>query len=162
GQIAYLYNAILPHRPAAQTEPQTDWSGCVPGDTSATLWNPRDYIANTPALINPSSGWRYSANGAPWSSTDASADMRAADYPEAAPFIETYLTNRGLRAVEVLSPERTISEQQLEAAKFDITYSAHSRMAEAIHTILGADASRDAELASIQRQLRAWDMRSNS
>ena len=158
GHIAYFYNAILPQRPAGRT----DWAGCVPGDTSATLWDPRAYIANTPALIDPSSGWLYSANGAPWSSTDASADMRAADYPEAAPFIETYLTNRGLRAVEVLSPERTISEQQLEAAKFDLTYSAHSRMAAAIQTILAADAAHDTALASIQTQLRGWDMRSNS
>ncbi len=158
GQIAYLYNAILPQRPAGQT----DWSGCVPGDTSATLWDPRTYIANTPTLINPRSGWLYSTNGAPWSSTDASADMRPADYSEAAPFIETYLTNRGLRAVELLSAARTISEQQLEAAKFDVTYSTHSRMAEAIHTILAADASHDAALASIQAQLRSWDLRSNS
>ena len=158
GQIAYLYNAILPRRPQGQT----DWSGCVRGDTSATLWNSRDYIANTPALINPRSGWLYSTNGAPWSSTDAGADMRAADYPDAAPFIETYLTNRGLRAVEVLSPERSISEQQLEAAKFDVTYSSRSRMADAIGHILSADAAHDTELANIQAQLRAWDMRSNS
>ncbi len=158
GRIAYLYNAILPRRPAGRT----DWSACVPGDTSATLWNSRDYIANTPALINPRSGWLYSANGAPWSSTDPGADMQAADYPEAAPFIETYLTNRGLRAVEVLSPERTISEQQLEAAKFDLTYSAHSRMAAAIQAIAAADASHDPELARIQTALRGWDMRSNS
>ncbi|MBI3438232.1 MAG: penicillin acylase family protein [Proteobacteria bacterium] len=159
GQIAYLYNASLPRRPNIAN---LDWSGCVPGDTSATLWNPRDYVADTPTLINPRSGWLYSANGAPWSSTDANIDMRPADYPDAAPFIEAYLTNRGLRAVEVLSPERTISEQQLEAAKFDVTYSAHSRMAEAIRTILATDALHDAVLADIQRVLRAWDMRSTS
>jgi acyl-homoserine-lactone acylase len=158
GQIAYLYNASLPRRPAVNV----DWSGCVPGDTSATLWNQRAYIANTPTLINPRSGWLYSTNGAPWSSTDASADMRPADYPDAAPFIETYLTNRGLRAVEVLSPEPTISEPQLEAAKFDVAYSTHSRMAAAIQTILAADSSHDSALADIQRALRAWDMRSNS
>jgi acyl-homoserine lactone acylase PvdQ len=159
GQIAYFYNASIPRRPAA---PGVDWSGCVPGDTSATMWNPRDYVASVPTLINPHSGWLYSTNGAPWSSTDASADMRPSDYPEAAPFIETYLTNRGLRAVEVLSPEHTISEQQLEAAKFDVTYSAHSHMAEAIHTILAADASNDTQLGDIQRVLRGWDMRSNT
>ena len=158
GKIAYFYNAILPHRPAGTT----DWAGCVAGDTSATMWDQHDYIPNTPALIAPRSGWLYSTNGAPWSSTDASSDLRSADYPEAAPHIETYLTNRGLRAVELLSPDNTISEQQLEAAKFDVSYSVHSRMADAIRTILSADAGHDAELASIQSVLRAWDMRSDS
>lgn len=155
GRIAYLYNAILPRRAASY-----DWSGCVPGDTHATLWPQGDWM-RAPESIAPSSGWLYSANGAPWSSTDPSADIHASDYP-AAPAIETYLTNRGLRAVETLSPEHTISEQQLEAAKFDVTYSAHSRMAEAIRGILAADASHDTELANIQSRLRAWDMRSNS
>lgn len=157
GRIAYLYNASLPRRPAGQT----DWSGCVPGDTSATLWDPRTYM-DSPALIDPRSGWLYSTNGAPWSSTDPAADMKPADFPEAAPFIETYLTNRGLRAVEVLSPLRSISEEQLEAAKFDVVYSTHSRMADAIQIILAADSARDPELASIQNVLRAWDMRSST
>jgi acyl-homoserine-lactone acylase len=32
GRIGYLYNAALPNRAAGY-----DWSGCVPGDTSATV-----------------------------------------------------------------------------------------------------------------------------
>lgn len=157
GRIAYLYNAILPRRPAGVS----DWSGCVPGDTSATLWNPREYI-ESPALVSPRSGWLYSTNGAPWSSTDPDADLKPSDFPEAAPFIETYLTNRGLRAVETLSPLHAISEEQLEATKFDVTYSTRSRMADAIRTILAADSRNDAELAGIQNLLRAWDMRSST
>ena len=156
GRIAYLYNAILPRRAAGY-----DWSGCVPGDTHTTLWRQGDWV-RAPELVAPTSGLLYSANGAPWSSTDPSADLRPADYPDAAPGIETYLTNRGLRAVEVLAGQRSISDAQLLGAKFDVTYSAHSRMADAIGEILAADASHDTELANIQTRLRAWDMRSNS
>ena len=108
------------------------------------------------------SGWLYSANGTPWSSTDADADMKLADYPQAAPFIETWLTNRARRAVEVLSPLRSISADQLLAAKFDVTYSRQSHMASAVTRILAADSSHDAELAQIQTVLRAWDFRSTA
>ena len=155
GRIAYLYNAILPRRAAGY-----DWSGCVPGDTSATLWPQNEYL-QAPALIDPPSGWLYSSNGAPWSSTDASADMRPEQFPDAAPFIETYITNRGYRAVETLSPLARISDEQLLATKFDITTSTRSRQYAAIQTILAADSSNDEELRDIQVLLRTWDLRSD-
>ena len=156
GHIAYHYNAILPRRPAGY-----DYSGCLAGDTSANIWAMDDRL-DAPVLDNPSSGWLYSTNGAPWSSTDPSADMRPEQYPDAAPAIETYLTNRGYRAVEILSPLRSISEEQLLAAKFDLTSSEQSQTVAAINEILAADSSNDPELAAIQNLLRTWDRRATS
>lgn len=153
GRIGYLYNAILPRRASGY-----DWSGCVPGDTSATVWPMGEYI-DAPELIDPTSGWIASSNGAPWYSTDEAANITPEDFPDAAPFIETYITNRGYRAVELLSPLRTISDAQLLAAKFDLVSSERSRTVEAVNTILAADASNDAELAPIQALLRSWDRR---
>ena len=85
GRIGFFYNAILPRRAQG-----ADWSGCVPGDTSANIWAQGDWLA-PPELVAPRSGWLYSANGAPWSSTDESADLRPENFPEVAPFIETYV-----------------------------------------------------------------------
>lgn len=156
GQIAYHYNAILPRR-----DPARDWSGCVPGDTSTHIWAQGDWL-DAPALATPRSGWLYSTNGAPWSSTDPSADIRAEDHPDAAPFIETYITNRGYRAVEILSPLARISDQQLLDAKFDLTSSERSRTVEMVNVILAAESANDAELAEIQALLRSWDRRAAS
>jgi acyl-homoserine lactone acylase PvdQ len=153
GRIAYLYNAALPQRDA-----EVDWSGCLPGDTSANVWSQDDLIA-APELVDPASGWLYSANGAPWSATDANADLSRDDFPEASPFIETYITNRGYRAVETLSPLATISDEQLLAAKFDLAYSSRSVMADNIATILGAN---DPTLADAQALLRGWDLRASA
>jgi penicillin amidase/acyl-homoserine-lactone acylase len=130
----------------------------VPGDTSANIWA-MDDLLDAPVLNNPSSGWLYSTNGAPWSSTDPSADMRPEQYPQAAPAIETYITNRGYRAVEQLSPLRTISADQLLAAKFDLTSSERSATMAAVNEILAADSSNDADLAEIQALLRTSDRR---
>lgn len=153
GQIAYHYNANLPRRAEGH-----DWAGCVAGDTSETLWAQGDWL-DAPVLAAPRSGWLYSTNGAPWSSTDPASDMRPQDYPLATPFIETYITNRGYRAVEMLSPLARISDQQLLDAKFDLTSSERSRTMEMVNFILAADAANDAELAEIQTLLRSWDRR---
>jgi acyl-homoserine-lactone acylase len=153
GRIAYHYNAIIPRR-----APGYDWSGCVPGDTSANIWAMDDRV-DAPVLADPSSGWLYSTNGAPWSSTDPNADMRPEQYPDAAPAIETYVTNRGYRAVEILSPLRTISDEQLLAAKFDLTSSEQSQTMVAVNAVLAADSTNDPELAEIQNLLRTWDRR---
>ncbi len=149
GQIAFHYNAILPRRAT-----DVDWSGCVPGDRSEMVWTQGDYL-EAPTLAAPASGWLYSTNGAPWSATDPDADMSPESHPETAPFIETYITNRGYRAVEILTPLRSISDQQLLDAKFDVGHSPRSRMAEAITAIL---ASNDPELADAQAVLRAWNL----
>ncbi|OQW63989.1 MAG: hypothetical protein A4S17_00315 [Proteobacteria bacterium HN_bin10] len=156
GRIGFLYNAILPNRAQGY-----DWSGCVPGDVSANIWAMDDRI-EAPELIDPPSGWLYSTNGAPWSSTDAAADLRAEDYSAAAPAIESYITNRGYRAVEILSPLRTISDAQLLEAKFDLTSSERSRTVALVNEVLAADAAGDSELADIQALLRTWDRRAAS
>ncbi len=153
GRIGFLYNAILPRRAEGP-----DWSGCVPGDTSTLVWPQGEYL-DAPELINPPSGWLYSTNGAPWSSTDAASDMTPEQWPEVSPFIETYITNRGYRAVEILSPLRRISDQQLLDAKFDVTHSTRSRMAAAVTAILETD---DPTLIQVQEVLRAWDLRANA
>lgn len=152
GRIGYFYNAILPRREAGH-----DWAHCVAGDTSATLWEQGDWLA-APELIAPPSGWLYSTNGAPWSSTDPDADLRPEDWPEVSPYIEAYITNRGFRAVEILSPLATISDAQLLDAKFDVTHSTRSRMARAVNAILEAN---DPSLAEAQAVLRRWDLRAN-
>lgn len=153
GRIGFLYNANIPRRVEGY-----DWSGCVPGDTSANIWRQGDWL-DAPELIAPRSGWLASTNGAPWSSTDPAFDLRPADYPLAASAIETYITNRGYRAVEILSPLRTISDAQLLATKFDVRHSTRSRMAAAVAAIL---ASQDPALAEIQDVLRRWDLSANA
>ncbi|MEZ5994394.1 MAG: penicillin acylase family protein [Hyphomonadaceae bacterium] len=155
GRIGYFYNAILPRRAEG-----SDWSGCAPGDTSANVWAMDDRI-EAPEIVDPASGWVASTNGAPWYVTDESANISPADFPQAAPSIETYITNRGYRAVEILSPLRTISDAQLLAAKFDLTASERSRQVAAVNAILAQDPGDDSELAEIQSVLRAWDRRSN-
>lgn len=153
GRIGYLYNAIIPRRAEGY-----DWRGCVPGDTSANVWAMDDRV-DAPELIDPSSGWLASTNGAPWAITDESANIGPDAFPDAAPAIETYVTNRGYRAMEILSPLARISDAQLLETKFDLTSSERSQTMEMVRLILAADGAGDAELTEIQNLLRSWDRR---
>ena len=45
---------------------EIDWSGPVPGDTSATLWTEIHPYDDLPKVIDPDSGWVQNSNSPPW------------------------------------------------------------------------------------------------
>ncbi|MCC5842012.1 MAG: penicillin acylase family protein [Opitutales bacterium] len=65
GNVMYLYNGTLPKRPPGDW----DWTGIVPGDTSATLWTEYHPYEDLPKVINPPTGWVQNTNDPPWTST---------------------------------------------------------------------------------------------
>lgn len=152
GRIGLFYNASLPKRKAG-----FDWTGCVPGNTSVTLWHQGDW-AEPPALIAPATGWVYSANGTPFSATEPSADLDPMSFSRDLG-IELTLTNRGHRAVELLTPLPQISESQLLEMKYDVTYSTRSPMRAMVAAILAAP---DVDLAPVQAVLRRWDFQARA
>jgi penicillin amidase/acyl-homoserine-lactone acylase len=158
GHIALIYNARFPDRAA---DARYDWQGCLPGDDPAALWTRYLPADAAPRLIDPASGWVYSANASPFSASDADADMAPAAFP-ASMGIERWMTNRARRAVEQLAPQEKISDESLLAAKFDITYSEHSVVGETITMLTGLEVGNDAELRAAQDLLRGWDRRASA
>jgi acyl-homoserine-lactone acylase len=76
GHIAYVYNALFPRRRGG-----FDWSGIVPGDTSATAWDGYVPFDSIPQVIDPPSGFLMNANNTPFRATDAASDLRRGDFP---------------------------------------------------------------------------------
>lgn len=151
GRIAYIYNASSPVR-----APGHDWRGCVDGSTSATLSPGLVPLSEIPHLVDPPSGWVFNANATPFSATDPPHDLRREDFaPELG--IEPRVTNRALRAVELLAGDPAIGFGDLFAAKFDLTYSANSEMARLLERIAALDTSADPALAGAQALLARWN-----
>ena len=65
GHIMHLFGGRTPVRPAGDY----DWSGIVPGDTSATLWTKTHPYEELPRVVDPPSGWLQNANDPPWTTT---------------------------------------------------------------------------------------------
>jgi acyl-homoserine-lactone acylase len=71
------------------------------------------------------------------------------------------MTNRGLRAVELLAAQPVLTPEQLLAIKFDKTYAKASWEGDWIRTILAAKLGDDAPLAKAQALLASWDWTSD-
>jgi penicillin amidase/acyl-homoserine-lactone acylase len=152
GNVYYVYNARLPLR-----SPGYDWAGVVPGDVSTTLW--RDYLpfSELPQVLNPTSGFLQNCNSTPYRTTDGAGNPRPEEFdPNLG--IETHMTNRALRALEVYGADASISAEEFEAYKYDMAWSRESEVARWLREIASAPPPEDAAAREAQAQLARFDL----
>ncbi|GAA6157444.1 acylase [Pyruvatibacter sp. HU-CL02332] len=152
GNIAYIYNAQMPKRIDGW-----DWQKYLPGDRSELIWSEYHDFDNLPQLINPPSGFVFNANNTPFEATDEADDLRPENFPVTMG-IETQMTNRGYRGLELLRPDTKISADEFKEYKFDKTYSKDSELAKLIEMWLAEDFSGEPDMEVAQRLLADFDM----
>jgi penicillin amidase/acyl-homoserine-lactone acylase len=152
GNIFYVYNALLPRRPAGY-----DWSGTLPGDTSDTLWS--EYLAfdELPQVENPPSGFVQNCNSTPFRSTLGPGNPEPDAWPSRFG-IDDPMTNRALRVLELFGADLAITAEEFEAYKFDLRYSRRSELARQWRRLLAAPAPDDALLREALERLAGWDL----
>jgi penicillin amidase/acyl-homoserine-lactone acylase len=152
GNIYYLFNASLPLR-----DPDYDWSGILPGDTSDTLWEEYLPFDELPQVFNPPAGFIQNANNTPFQTTLGAANPDPEQY-DATLGIETRMSNRALRALELFSADPALTWDAFVAYKFDVTYSSQSDLARYVATLVSSPDPEDPALAEAMSILRAWDL----
>ena len=123
GNIFYVYNAKFPAR-----SPGYDWSGILPGNTSETLWNGNITFADLPQVKNPNSGFIQNCNSSPFQTTVGNDNPDESQFPEWLG-IETVMTNRSLRSLELFGADNQISTNEMMKYKYDLKYSEKSNLA---------------------------------
>jgi len=120
GNIYYLYNGKMPVRAEGY-----NWEHYLPGDTSETLW--KDFIDfdAMPQVLNPESGFVQSCNNTPYHTTTGPGNPDPAQFSETLG-IETYMSNRSMRALELLGADDSITWEEFHTYKFDDAYSEES------------------------------------
>jgi penicillin amidase/acyl-homoserine-lactone acylase len=153
GNIYYLYNAMLPVRAEGY-----EWREYLPGDTSDTLWDHYMAFDDLPQVTNPSAGFIQNANSTPFHTTLDPDNPRPEDY--SATFgIDTHMTNRAVRALELLSGDPDITFDEFGAIKYDWTYAEVSEMARFVRVIREASLPEvGPELLEAQRVIGEWDL----
>lgn len=151
GNIFYAYNGHFPKRKAGE-----DWQGTLPGDTSELVWSEHYTFDDVPQIINPASGFVQSCNNTPFGSTDGPDNPGVLDFPKAMG-IETFMTNRALRALETYGADPEITREEFYAYKYDKTYSGHSDMAELLSLVQQADIPETPLYQEGLQLLRDWD-----
>jgi penicillin amidase/acyl-homoserine-lactone acylase len=150
GNIAYFYNAVFPMR-----LPGLDWQGVLPGDRSDLIWSEFLPFEAVPQVVNPRSGFVVNSNHTPFRSA---APGDAPDPEQFAPElgIETRMTNRGLRALELFGADESITAEEFRAYKYDKRYSKQSEARRIVDEILASDFAGDPTLTAGQELLRDW------
>jgi penicillin amidase/acyl-homoserine-lactone acylase len=154
GNIYYLYNGVIPVR-----DPNYDWSGYLPGDTSKTLWTEYIPFDDLPQVLNPPAGFIQNANGTPYRTTLGPGNPDPRNYA-ASLGIDTDISNRSLRMLELFGADDSITPEEFVQYKFDLQYSQDSIVA-TIKQMLSDAHMPTPETAVAQEVIRNWDLRTD-
>ncbi|MDZ4861264.1 MAG: acylase [Candidatus Hydrogenedentes bacterium] len=155
GNIYYLYNAKLPKRAEGY-----DWKQYLPGDTSETLWTEFYTVEENPQVLNPESGFVLNCNSTPFKATADGENPLESEFAKSMG-IETHMTNRGLRAMELLSADTSITEHEFIEYKYDMAYSADSEIAKGWKRIAEAELPDDPIIKEALEVWKKWDLKVN-
>ena len=152
--IMLLHNTAGPIRNEAY-----DWELPVDGTKSELIWDQVTPFDEIPLLVNPNSGWIVSANQDPFRASAIADNLKRSDYSKTLG-IETKMTNRAYRVIEIFDNNKKFNEQDLLDAKFDNQYSTESRSVKYLKNILETE-YEDEELKDAQKILNAWDLKTD-
>jgi penicillin amidase/acyl-homoserine-lactone acylase len=156
GNIYYLYNGLIPKR-----DESFEWGGLLPGDTSRAIWTEYIPFESLPQVKNPKSGFFQNANSTPFQTTTGP------DCPEAKDFsvtlgIETHMTDRSKRIMELLSADESITGQEFYDYKFDQTYPKGSVIAARLEPLLTESVPPGSGLEEAVNVLKKWNWNTNA
>ncbi len=151
GHIFYVYNARLPIRSEGY-----DWAGVVPGNTSRTLWRETLLFDRLPQVKDPPSGFIQNCNSTPFRTTVGEGNPDPAAYSPTFG-IERGMTNRALRAMELLGGDERVTRDAFDRDKFDVTYSTSSAVVAGLGRLLAAPVPADPLTRKALDLLRGWD-----
>jgi acyl-homoserine-lactone acylase len=155
GRIAYLYYALFPDRKGGY-----DYGNILPGDVSGPLWSRSLGFDRVPKIVNPASGFVANANNTPFRAAGAGSELNPADFSPLMG-IETRMTNRGLRATELVAADPSITPEELITIKMDTVYSKQSYVKPWMDKIAALNLKDDPQLAKAQALLDTWDWSSD-
>lgn len=155
GNVYYLYNGLLPVRAEG-----FDWQRYLPGDTSETLWTAYLPFDRLPQVLNPASGFVQNANSTPFRTTTGDDNPDQAAYSPTLG-IDSRMSNRALRALELFGGDASITEEEFYRYKYDMAYAADSDMDRFIRRLMDAPLPDDADLQAGRELLEGWDRRVN-
>ena len=153
--IMLLHNTAGPIRNEAY-----DWKQPVDGTNSTLIWNEITPFDEIPLLINPNSGWIVSANQDPFRASSLKDNLKRSDFSKTLG-IETKMTNRAYRVIEIFDNDKKFTEQDLLDAKFDNEYSKESRSIKYLQNVL-AQEYEDQEFQEAQAILNGWDLKTDN
>lgn len=147
GHIMHLFGGRTPKRPAGNY----DWSGIVPGTSSATLWTATHSYDELPRVVDPADGWLQNANDPPWTTT-----IPAVIDPNAFP---RYMAPRGMALRPQQSARLLMSDPSIAFDRFgEYKHSTHVLLADRVlDDLIAAARTAGGPAAEAAAVLEKWD-----
>ena len=83
----------------------------LPGDQESLIWKDYYKFEELPQVLNPTSGFLQNCNSSPFLATDGDDNPIESAFPKNMG-IETFQTNRALRAMELFSSDTSITKEE--------------------------------------------------
>lgn len=152
--IFFLHNSSSPLRMEG-----VDWSNTIDGTRSDLIWNKYVDFEDIPQITNPSSGWIASTNQDPFKVTASEDNLNSKNYSPTLG-LQTRMTNRAHRSIELFNEYEKVTEETFDLIKFDNKYSKQSRSYKYISELFEKDFESD-NLNQARDVLREWDLGTN-
>jgi acyl-homoserine-lactone acylase len=149
--IFYVYNARVPVR-----DPRFDPTAPMPGDEPAALWTEVLPFEALPQVADPASGFLQACNSTPFHVTLGPENPSPSMFPSNAG-IETRMTNRSLRTLELLSSGEPIDREGFLALKWDRGLASDAPLRQLLLEPLRGWQPEDPDVREAARLLAAWD-----
>jgi len=163
--IYFIDNGSFPLR-----NPNYNWQGILPGDTSATLWPMFQYqpLNKLPQLLNPDCGYLYNANNTPFSATHPDQNLKPEDYDSTMGFLMDE-TNRGLRIQELFEPyeddNTKMNYEKLKVLKYDQQYASETFYTNSLSNLdemMTLDPDNYPDIADVLHMIQKWDRKTTT
>jgi acyl-homoserine-lactone acylase len=151
--IFYISNGKMPRR---NPDPQYNWRGTLPGNTSATLWTQFKPITELPQYLNPPSGYLFNTNHSPFLATDKKYNLDGNKFDRNDGF-ETYQNNRSQRVTELMKGIDKIDYATFKRIKFDQQLPQQLKYPYGIDSMLNLNVNDYPFLATVISHLQQWD-----
>lgn len=152
--IFYVSNARMPVR-----DPHYDWSGVLPGDTSATLWGEQYFpFDSLPQLLNPAGGYVFNTNNSPHTAASPNDNLPYLGWNPTMGY-RLWENNRSLRFQQLMAQEDIISWEDFLRIKYDISYTDSMALygIRNFSLMTELDPQRYPDLAEALRLSQGWD-----
>jgi acyl-homoserine-lactone acylase len=154
--IFYISGGKMPLR-----DPGYTWTGTLPGDTSATLWNTYHPIRDLPQYINPSSGYLYNTNHSPFLASDPKDNPDPRSY-DATSGYERGHNNRSARFAEQMASVDKIAYADFLRIKYDNRLPMKLRYQVNIDSISLMRPGNYPETGELLETLQQWDLHADT
>ena len=149
--IFFLHNSSSPKRLEG-----INWKEVIDGTRSDLIWDSYVDFSEIPQFKNPSSGWIASTNQDPFKVTSVSDNLKSSQYSSTLG-LQTRMTNRAYRSIELFDQYKTVNEEEFDLIKFDNKYSKQSRSYSYVSKIFDMD-FESPKLNEARDVLKNWDL----